>query len=694
MNNIIKPSISFLPMDDIAALLRSDQDGMRFMTRDDKANDVENVAGKDAKTVAIAVSPDNRTTVENAQKLNGKDASEYLSSEEGKRIIGISNKMSKIYSSEIRNLRDDLLCAKTQLIKNGFISDSTPYEGFTDSFKKSNIKYEGFVSGIAKAIIGNTNELFIADTSKIRFFEPNKKFIIRRSDLDQEIVVTSQGVTESGKVTFTPTVNILDSIEGVQLLKSNGEYVGDSYSFSEVKRNVANPLKNRYYMQQDDTRTAFQIINNPNTGYAVFFKVPATAAGALTQFSIRAQAEGTPGSLLCHVLKKEAVINAKGDFDCKFKNIEDAKEKGYWIATSAPIAASNAREETELYFDFFNVTTNKYPRIDADQYLFIIECYSAAENDYWKIRFSYFENGNEEVDDLERYNHSYFYNKINSSDIDKDLQALSIINDIDKYDMLFTIATRELIDEDEMGKQEGVYTAKIVLPRPLDISRLRLTTRINREGLYYLDSYDTSYTVFTLKNEKDTSYSVNDSRFKEGDLIVIGNQIGVVKRMTSAQVELQEPLYIDERISKFYSHKIFNPDTQQYETITRIPVYRVNYKVFVKPSLIDWNTWDNTKNQFLTKDISEDPIELKFSEVIPDGQKENIRISDRLIFEGDFGKDADDMCIFANEFEVQIQWKSPYAYDEINNIKDTADNNFKELIGRLHDIILTGDKVY
>ena len=31
-----------------------------------------------------------------------------------------------------------------------------------------------------------------------------------------------------------------------------------------------------------------------------------------------------------------------------------------------------------------------------------------------EIRFSYFENGNEEVDDLERYNHSYFYNKINS----------------------------------------------------------------------------------------------------------------------------------------------------------------------------------------------------------------------------------------------------------------------------------------
>ena len=134
MNNIVKPSLSQLPIEDIAAELKSDKDNRRFMTKDDNAKDVDNVAGYASNRVAIAVSPDDRQTVANAQKLNGKLASEYLSSEEGKKILGISNIMSNIYSNEIRNSREEFLESKANLVKTGLVVDSNCYEGFYDAF--------------------------------------------------------------------------------------------------------------------------------------------------------------------------------------------------------------------------------------------------------------------------------------------------------------------------------------------------------------------------------------------------------------------------------------------------------------------------------------------------------------------------------------------------------------------------------
>lgn len=694
MANIVKPSLSFLPMEDIAAELKSEKDNRRFMTKDDKASDVEKVAGKDAETIAVAVSPSNRTTIDNALKLAGIPAKEYLSKAEGDKIIGISNIMSEVYSSEIRNLRDEVLQLNTQLIKNGFVNDSVPYEGFGDAFKRNNIKYEGFICGIAKAIIGNTEELFIGDTTKKRFFETGKKFIVKRADLEREIVVTSQGVNASGKVTFTPTINTLDSVDTVELYKTSGEYIRDSFSFSEIKRDVANPLKEKYHMQSDDTRTSLQVINESNTGYAVYFKVPNSAAGALTKFAIRAKAEGTPGSLICHILKKDCVVDSRDNFRVDFKNIDDAKDKGYWIATSQPIQSSAASTEQELFFNFFDIANNKYPTVEGTQYLFIIECLAATELDHWKLRFSYYEDGNENHEDLQKYNNSYFYKKVLSTGLELDEKPIQIIDNIDKYDMIFSLVTRELIKEDEMGKQEGVYTAKVVLPHPIDVSRVRMTTRINREGCYYIANHNSNYTILNLNKETSTSHPVNDMRFREDDTIIVGNQIAKVKRVTGNQVEVTKPIYLDQRIMKFYSKTMFNAETKKYEVVTKIPVYRMNYNMSIKPSFIDWTRWDNDRKEFVTTDLVETPMKLDIKCVVPDGAKENRRVSDRLLFEGSFGRDSSDIAKKANEFEIQIAWRSPFGFDEINDFKDLNDDNFKELIGRLHDIIVTFDKNY
>ena len=106
--NLIKPSLSLLPMDDIAAKLKSNKVNRNFMTREDNATDVDSVAGIKSNRIAISAEGHNRETVKNALNLDGKPASEYVSREDGNKFLKVSSELSKVYSEEIRNLRNEL----------------------------------------------------------------------------------------------------------------------------------------------------------------------------------------------------------------------------------------------------------------------------------------------------------------------------------------------------------------------------------------------------------------------------------------------------------------------------------------------------------------------------------------------------------------------------------------------------------
>ena len=208
--------------------------------------------------------------------------------------------------------------------------------------------------------------------------------------------------------------------------------------------------------------------------------------------------------------------------------------------------------------------------------------------------------------------------------------------------------------------------------------------------MFYASTMDETNTIFTLEKENVSSYQPNDSRFKEDDIVIIANQFARIKRCTSNQIETKSPIHIDNRILKFYSRRVFNAKIKKYETQIRIPIYRMNYRVFIKPSLIDWSKWDAVNGQYATKALSESPVELPLTGVFADGYKTNNRISDKLVFEKSFARQNDNL-VLANDFELQIYWKSPYTYEEINSFKE---KDLKELIGRIYDIILTFDKKY
>lgn len=695
--NIVRPTLSMMPVEDLAAELRSNKPGRNFMTKEDKAHDVEEVAGIKAELIAQAVAANNRTTVKNALNLGNKPAEDYLDKEEGEKILKVSDAITEIFGNEIRDTRDEMYQIKSELVKSGLIADHNEYKGLTDSFKRHDKKYTKFICKIDKPIIGDTNELFINDVSKKYHFEKGKNFIIKEKDTGVEHIVSATEVFESGKVNFTPSVRCLDNIENIELLKSNGEYIGGSYSFSEVKTNVVSQ-KEKLHMQSDDTFTSDLSITKSNAGYAVFFKVPDKAVGALASFEVTAACQGTPGDLICYVLKKEAAFEGNL-FVPSFKSIADAKEKGFVVATSKPIRSSRTTAFKEVSFDFSSQISGEFPLLEADengvgkQYIFIIECVSATENDLWKIRFSHHEKETPDAQDLQRNNMSFVFEEIPDRGLASDEAALQIKDGIENSDMLFTLTTREVLAESEIGKNKGMYTAELTLPESMDVSQARFTTRINREGCHYIENIDASYCIFTLAKEEAGSYVVTDTRFREDDKIIIGNQIGTVKRVSGNTIELKEPAYIDERLSKLYRREIVNPETNEVETETRVPVYRLNYDITLKPYLIDWNTWDNVEGRFKTEELSEVPLKMELKAVIPDGNKKEFRVSDRLVFEVNFGEDINKIQRLANDFEFQINWKSDYTDNEINAFIDNKDG-FKELIGRMHDIILTFNKNY
>lgn len=735
--NLTRPSLSLLPMEDIAAELKSNKANRKFMTREDKATDVENVAGIIAERIAISAEGHDRETVQNALKLNGVSADGYVTKEQGDKFLQVSTDLSEIVSSEIRNLRDELYQLYAELSKKGFIDNTMKYEGFVESFKRGNVLFEDYICGISSAAAGRTKDLYIADIEKKHYFEKGKKFVIKISDTGDEQVVTSTGINAAGKVTFEPAVNNLNTISKVGLFKTNGEYNNNTFSFSNIKKAVSEQLE-RYYTQSDDTDTKYLTIKRANTGYAITFKVPRNIkselgiAGALSQFAVRAQAVNAPGGLRCHVVDFDSVIQ-NGELNPKFDNIQDAIEKGYCLASSDVVYSTrdNTAMENDVYFDFYGgvhseykngtknsgsvadgeisfassdgtvtadttdvfETADNFPILKDAKYCFIIECLGATDESYWRLRFSYY-NNNGYADDLHRRNASYVYKAISSDTLTDSNKSVQVIDDVAKYDLIYTLIVKDIIDEEEVGKAEGVYTARVILPKPIDVARARLTLRINREGMYNVKEHNSEYKIFVLESDTPTSHTASDTRFVIGEKIIIGNTIATVKRVSTTEIEVENAAYLDERIIRFYTKTVYDSETDSYVKKTSVPVYRMGYEPTIKAKLVDWDNYNEITSTYESIDISEEPIDLDFVAVMPDRYKDNNRISDRLLFEADFGQDENNRNVLANEFELQLYWSSPFSEKEINAIKDTNDRNFKELIGRIHDLSLSFDKNY
>ena len=104
---------------------------------DTKAEDVDKVGSIPADHIAVSIDGD-RETVNNALKLGGKPAADYMTVTKGNSLTTRTENIKKKFGDDILALRDELYQLRGQLAKNGYVKDIGYYDGYYDCFHNFN----------------------------------------------------------------------------------------------------------------------------------------------------------------------------------------------------------------------------------------------------------------------------------------------------------------------------------------------------------------------------------------------------------------------------------------------------------------------------------------------------------------------------------------------------------------------------
>jgi hypothetical protein len=657
-NELTKVSTALLPMDDIAAMLNIAYD---FVTRADKATDVEKVAGVLAEVIAVATSPSDRTTVRNAENLGNLPAADYMTKLEGGKIVKDSNHIKKVYSDEFRDLRDELYQLRMELAKSGVVTDYLPYAGYHDLFKLKKPTHVHDVIATAIADSTNTQEIVVIDEEFLKFDKDDWIALAIKNVEYYHVARITEMKPDGQTIVFAPSCPWNITAGNVDVYKSLGEVVDGAYCF--LKHSTLLPdSKEMYSCLNDDTFRMRRQIKNKNVGYGYTFRIPETQKGFLTKFDIQAKTYGTPGSLMCYIIDE---LNID-----KWKNPTQAEADGILLAKSQPLSHDAAYGERIVGFEFWDGT--KFPLLNEPdtferkvRYCCIIEALDADDSNYYDIVFLQHKRADNTMGDLQLNNITYNYEKKEDSSPDTALKTDDLINATDLY---YGITTRGVINNGFTPHREAVYTAHFKTHEPVEASRARLTMRINREG--YFTTNVTKADVFSdnsslpVKKADGLTFSYDMSELagfglrKDDEDVIVGTDIRRILNQNSSSVVLKKGLYVE-------------PD---------MPVYRAGYDITLKARLV---RWDEATCQFVELDVAKIPLQLMT--VMPDANKKNIRISDRLVYEGDYLTDDLEGRYF-NDFELQVHWHTEYSgmYE---------DQKYKaDLVGKIHDLVLSLDR--
>lgn len=653
MSNIVKPNTALLPMDDIARELETIHG---FQKNDENAPDTDNVANVDANKIAKAATDQNgelikdRDTVLNALKLNDKNADEYMLKEDAQAVERFVENAGDTYSNEINSLRDELYQIKAELVKNGFIRDVRSYSGFNDTFKAENKKFvEGEICNASGLLLqnGSSTQYNKIQVDDLQEFYVGMHFVIQSNNAFR--VVRATNITAEA-IEFSPSISGVDPTN-VKVFKTIGTYNNGTFVFSDIV-NQAVTEKEKFTMLNDiaSNRKNIEYIDAAHSGFATTFNIPNTIAGALSRFIVRGRSIGTPGSLMCYVVPKSYVLGliSSGEAINYGKAVQDNKvtARAYNIVT-----APQAQLETDIEFFFHK---DGFEPTIVDEYsdlCFVIEAGEGTNSlNRWEICFAKGIDGSANV---QANNVTYKYT-----------------NTIDQvpHDIYFILATKEVAANIEKPYTVGLYSAKIKLPAPIEVSRARLTMRINREGKYAVSGPSGAYS-----QNSDISIALDDAigrynmRYGSGinnnEKIAIGNNIRTIQAAGSDSITLKTGVYVE------------NGD----------PVYRIGYQAFLKSYL---KTWNEETNEF---EISNEQInEIPIIAILPDSDKNKTAVSDRLIFEKLI--EDNEQLKYANEFELQIKWGTNINQIGGVDISQQGNSDLQDLVGKIYDLNLVFDK--
>lgn len=661
----IHPSISMLPMDDIAKYLNLVHG---FRKKGEIAPDTEQVAGKDASIVAIAATEDgnliiDRETVKNALNLGGKDASQYLTVDQSDTLLTDTYAVGYIGSDEMKNLRDEFYQLKAELAKNGFIKNSHSYHGFQEGFRNGDTKFIDSI--ITRTVTTESNIRVDALT-----LEDASELVV------DEYIIVANGGSQSGKEYVTRiteilpdnTIKISPDIEGPVLNRSEikktlGMYHEGTFIFARQDDNQpkVDPDKKKYIILNDDSNEMpLDPISEDKSGYIMTFRVPKRTPGVITKLSVQAAVENNPGSLICHI----ANINTEADELRLYQmtTLDQILDSGLIVGSSKPVPFSLAsRAHNELEFDFDEA--KGVPVRTGEKYALIIVTANTGSIDsrdnYWSLLGV---KGNGVDGDM--------HTNINLYRFDNHMGTTQKVG----MDLWFGLTINETINKNIIHKNEGLYSTKISLPYEDFATRARVELKVNREGIFNI------------------SPNPNKLVVKEGQPVELINEEG--KEYTGSIFTTNTPMVIGSQITKVgdvrRSNTYFSLGQTTY-TAASADAYRMGYKVFVKAShkSIDLDDELNPIKHTDKDNLPPVVIELPFVAVIPgkETNKESYS-SDRLIFENIIEEDqTNNLLKRYNEFEVQVYWSS-------NGISEKEMYNSPELAGRILDLTVTLDKCY
>lgn len=665
---------------------RRADDGDESIVASNIAQDVEKVAGTNAENIAVAINSDNRDTVQNALKLNGIDADQYMMTSTGNSIQTKQIKMRKLYGDDLQNIKDELYTLRQELAKGGFIEDRGEYTGYVDTFRAAAPKHL-FSKLAVVTTTGNADEIFVEDEDVFDSLDIYDYIVLEAEDVQK---FTIKQIAEKDK---TRRVLILDSeIRGDVYSAENGMNLYLSYGINDEgmfkfarAAELMMASEENHTGLSDDTYKIMKHVTEPNKGFAYSFRVPEEKQGYVTSFEICAKAYGTPGSMICYLMDARDVENfhnpvqAASDYQTALANKDDSF---HFFAASKPYVLSSAYGRRYIKFDFLQ-DNDMYPIMSQDEddtvrYVAIVECLDCDQNNYYDIQFLQHKNSEGHLSDLELNNITYHYErqKDGSSKL-----ALTTDDAINASDMYYHIVTRSIVEKEVYPEDKGLYSFRIETKDLVNKARVML--RIRREGIWKAITgtpkaeafYNKTITIqdadptngirtipkLQLKSQtyKPLELRENNVDTTEQVLTVIGNNITSAHSLEESAVTFDDPVVLKDGD----------------------PIYRMGYLVSLKARKV------SLQNGHLTATPYRHFV-LPLTEVFKDFRRTDKMSSDRLLFEANlFDIEATDDDYF-NDFIVQVYWSNTDM--ETNDYPDIR----KAQMGAIKDIAVSFNEGY
>ena len=624
------------------ALAALDQNGLSFPYKIDVNGEVDdNTKIKVDQAINALKNKDGslyipeRQTVTNALLLGGIEAGEYLRRVESGTILTDVNQATYNMADDIRNLKDELYQLKNQLVKTGTLKDSVVYNGFIDPFLTNDPKHVISANVIATGSDAQAGSIDVDGVGDLK----QDEYIV----LEGENGYSIQRVGSTGynkiMVDSSESIGSFDVKPGSSIKKSLGVSKNGKFIFGYKTDGTAVGDINVDTVKDGTTRIKVYELDHAGHGFGTEFKIPASYKNKIiTAVEVALSAWGQPSDLIGVFWKFDGTNYIKTDYKTEPIHYTQVSQDDSGF-NNIKVKLQNGAEMTVE---------------PGEKYLLMLEATSGNDKNKWFI-------GGFMDDDCLDLVHKDCYFQLYKNDVLYNFEGNS--------DMYFALETKELIPADIQRLNYGLYTCSFDVHQST-ATRVRVEMRINKEGMLKVkDNINSNFArggTSRIPVEPKGDKVVKQNMFDEGDLLVIGSQLGVVANCepNNSYVTPVEDMYV----------------------APGADIYRVGYEIQAKVS----NKEYTAVGQSLTETYKDFEVyPLKLVAVIPG--RDSIRpdqSSDRLIFECDLydmaNLESSKLKQF-NHVEIQVKWKAP------NDVYAPNDDITE---GSIFDIVVSVDQAY